>query len=788
MTDFARRHPRLIFLLPTFCLLLLSGFLFRDFVFGDRVLLYKDIGSDSCTDYFPWFVHFSDYIRSEGIPSWSFSVGMGQDIFYLAGYLLLEPVTWLRADLIAHALVYQHVAKVVVVGLLFCRFLQLRNLQLPALLLGSLLLSFSAYMCMGSCWFTIADEVLCFTALLCAAQEALKRHRWGFLPVTVALVGLLGPFYLYLGALLLSFYVPAQLFVRYGWQPRLILRLCVLLAGVAFLGVGLAATVTVPYIYTILNSPRGSGATSWMTKLGSFPVFGFESRLHYITAALRFLANDLLGTGSNYRGWANYLEAPMTYCGLLPLLLFPQTFIAASRRQRIIYVLFLIGLLLPTIFPWFRYLFWLFQGDYYRAHSLFSAFGIITLGVIAFSRYVEGRSLNLWLLAGMTILLLSILYLPLREWQSVISVPIKQRVTLFLLLYGALLVIGKLIGRQDIVGWIIVVLVAVELLDFDRVTVLNRDIVRKQELRARAGFDEDTVQAVRDVKTSENAFFRLTKPGASMLTGSLSLNDPMVLGYYGTSCYSSFNSVNYTAFLTAIGAVPPNAELNTRWAIGLLDSAIWSTFACEKYALVSDRDYYRGILKYQLMKRYGKDYLFRNELFLPLGLRFNRYMTTEDFRQLTIDEKPQALLRAVVLTEQDRATIGGLSPLAISELRQEMSTTSVSDVIAACRNAPFQLTSFHQSHIEGKVGGEQRSVLVFQTAFDLGWRAFQDGKPTQVLKVDVGLLGVVLDAGEHKVELRYRTPFLGYAIAVSLLSLSILVVCVWRWPRIQLPA
>ena len=99
MTDFARRYPRLIFLLPTFCLLLLGGLSFRDLVFGDRVLLYRDIGSDSFTDYYPWFVHFSDYIRNDGIPSWSFSVGMGQDIFYLVGYLILEPVTWLRGGL-----------------------------------------------------------------------------------------------------------------------------------------------------------------------------------------------------------------------------------------------------------------------------------------------------------------------------------------------------------------------------------------------------------------------------------------------------------------------------------------------------------------------------------------------------------------------------------------------------------------------------------------------------------------------------------------------------------------
>src|SRR5204863_5916063 len=113
--------------------------------------------------------------------------------------------------------------------------------------------------------------------------------------------------------------------------------------------------------------------------LSSSSLFGFETRLHYVTAALRPFSNDMLGTGSGFRGWQNYLEAPLTYCGLLCLLAVPQIFIRASRRHAMIFALFIVGMLLPTVFPWFRYLFWLFQGDYYRVHSLFSILGMMTL-------------------------------------------------------------------------------------------------------------------------------------------------------------------------------------------------------------------------------------------------------------------------------------------------------------------------------------------------------------------------------------------------------------------------
>ncbi len=38
------------------------------------------------------------------------------------------------------------------------------------------------------------------------------------------------------------------------------------------------------------------------------------------------------------------------------------------------------------------------------------------------------------------------------------------------------------------------------------------------------------------------------------------VNDAMVFGYYGTSSYRSFNNVNFTNFLTAVNAIPPNVS------------------------------------------------------------------------------------------------------------------------------------------------------------------------------------------------------------------------------------
>jgi uncharacterized membrane protein YfhO len=796
----ARRHPpatnvswknRLrpfLTLLPGSCLLLVGALIFWQFLFGDAVLLYKDIGSDSLNSYYPDFVHLSRYIRSQGFPSWSFYVGMGQDLAYATNYLIWQPVSWLPKELIAPALIFQHLGKILIAGLIFFRFLQLRRLHSPAPLLGALLLSFSAYMCMGSCWYPLADEVVCFAGILLGTEEAVQHGRWLILALAVVLVGMITPFHLYLCALFLLSYVPIRLFGQYGWQPRIILRTCFALAAIAALGVGLGAIVTLPYLQAVLNSPRGSGTTSAVAALSSFPLFGLESARHYITATFRPFANDMLGAGDDFHGWLNYLEAPLTYCGLLCLVIFPQVFVGAPRRRRIIYLLFLAGILIPTVFPWFRYLFWLFQGDYYRTYSLFLILGVITLSMIAFSRYIECRTLNLWVLAATTLVLVGTLYLPFDELQALVNPDLKLAATILLLLFSILLAAGQFMKRQTLAAYLILGLAAIELIRFDLITVSNRKTVTKQELKERVGYNDETVDAVRDIKASDDSFFRITKLRPSALSVFSSFNDAMVFGYYGTSSYSSFNSVNYTNFLTAVGAIPSNSETHTRWSMGLADSALLSAFACEKYVLVDDPTRFQTDLHYEPVQRYGKDFLFHNQLFLPLGLTYSHYMAEDVFLRLPGGEKQEALLRAVVLSNENEAEKQGLSQLTVSELEEDIRATPLPDVVATRRNTAFNLNSFRQTRIAGSVRLDQKGILVFQTPFDRGWRALQNGQVVPVLKVDVGLLGVGLDAGEHNVELHYRNPFLVPALGVTLASFLILAAGLWRWPRLGLPA
>jgi uncharacterized membrane protein YfhO len=758
--------------------------IFWPFLFGDAVLLYRDIGRDPLSSYYTNFVHLSNYLRTDGFPSWSFHIGMGQDLAYATGFLFWEPVTWLPARFIAQALVYQHLLKVAVAGLLFFRFLRMRGTPISAATLGSLLIAFSSYLTLGSCWYLPAEELLAFTLVLLGAETVLQRGPWVLLLLSVALAGTINPFYLYLCALFLCAYVPCRLIAQTGWQPGVIFKRSLIVGIIALLGAAFGAVITLPSLNVILNSPRGSGTTSSFAVLSSLPLFGFESASHYVSALLRPFANDLAGTGDSFRGWQNYLEAPQTYCGLVCLLLLPQAIVGGKLRPRILVLLFFLWLIIPTIFPWFRYLFWLVRGDYYRTYSLFCVLGTITVVVAVLRRYLERGPFSMWLLVVWGGILIGALFLPIDQIQTVIDPQLRIAVTIYLALDMAILVTGRLANKASLAIYCTLAVTAVELVHFDGITVSQRGFVKKTELVNGIAAKGESVRAIADLKRDDNSFFRFTRLRSGEQGAELDSNEAMLLSYYATSSYGSFNDSNYLRFLAAVGALAGNYETDIRSTVGLTGDFILSMFAAEKYALVEDPLPFQRAAQYEFMTRYGDSHLFRNAFFLPLGLTYSRYLPEGEFLRLPPDGKAQALLAVAVLDDSSLASFGNLPRTNPAELEKELAASSFPIIVGQRRATALQLTSFAQSRIEGDLRMDKDGVLVLQTPFNPGWKAFQDGQPVATGRVDAGLLGLPVKAGQHKIVLQYRNPWLWTGACLTALALVLVVAARWRWPRL----
>jgi hypothetical protein len=229
----------------------------------------------------------------------------------------------------------------------------------------------------GGCWYIFSFEVFNFSLLLLSAELLMTRQKWYFFPLPVFLIGISQPFNLYVYGLFLFFYILLRQVQMGKFEIKIICSLLIKMIGAGFLGLLLSAPFLAENINSYMTSPRVGGANSYFHALSSSPVFALNDRMQAGTNIMRLFSNNLNGNGWFFNGWRNFLEAPLYYCGLPCLLLTPQVFRSLNRKTGYFFGAFFIILILPVVFPYLRYSFWLFSGDYYRAYSFFVSFYLI---------------------------------------------------------------------------------------------------------------------------------------------------------------------------------------------------------------------------------------------------------------------------------------------------------------------------------------------------------------------------------------------------------------------------
>jgi len=84
------------------------------------------------------------------------------------------------------------------------------------------------------------------------------------------------------------------------------------------------------------------------------------------------------------------------------------------------------------------------------------------------------------------------------------------------------------------------------------------------------------------------------------------------------------------------------------------------------------------------------------------------------------------------------------------------------------RKSNFEVTSYRNGYLNGKVNAEESGILQFSTIYDKGWKVYVDGKKADTFVTNEYFLGIEIDEGEHIVELRYTTPYLITGLCISL--------------------
>jgi hypothetical protein len=748
-----------------------SLFVFRDYLLLKKAYLFKDIGSDSVNTWYPHFVHLVDYLRTEGMPAWSFNQGMGQSVFPLGAGDVFLPVFYVFGrNQAGFAMAYVEVFKIIIGGSFFFWYLRMLLLSRLACIVGGLLFAFSGYMILGGQWYHFSYDAMCCAFLLFAFEKLYQCGVWWLLPLPFALLAAYQPFYLYLYGLFILVYATIRFLETESWNLRNYTRLLMRVGTLSALGIALSGIFLFENVQALLLSPRG-GEVSYFQKLSSKPFLAFATAPEYTSMALRLFSNDLQGTGSDFKGWSNYFESPTLYCGLIALLLAPQFFVFLDRQRRKIFLLFSGVCLLALVFPYARYLFWGFTGNYYRTFSFFISLALLLFGLRGLSHVDESRSMSRPVLFATAIVLLGLL-LGASRGAAGVNQSLLIFVVSMLILY-TLIAAGLLVGQyQRFWGTAIIALVCVEVAHVSAITVNKRPVVTAAELSQRVGFNDYTVDAVRYLETQDKGFYRLNKHYSSGPAKYSSLNDAKVQRYYGSSSYDSFNQENYIQFLEGMDVVARGNEIASRWAKGL-NRPMLRILGSVKYALTKTADNNLQANGYRPMASFGDVHLYQNTYFLPLGFAYDSFVLASDFSRLNTAQKDRVILKAFVIDNSQQEHFSGLQRLQTVSLTDDYPAAEFQTDLTSRRASTLSMLEHGQNKIRGTITIDKKQLLFFSIPFDVGWSAIVDGKPARLEKVDFGMTGILLDKGKHSIELKFRPRFLTLGLIVSVAAVVV---------------
>ena len=78
--------------------------------------------------------------------------------------------------------------------------------------------------------------------------------------------------------------------------------------------------------------------------------------------------------------------------------------------------------------------------------------------------------------------------------------------------------------------------------------------------------------------------------------------------------------------------------------------------------------------------------------------------------------------------------------------------------VEALKADHLENTEFAANKISGTIDLDTSKLLCLTIPYSKGWTAYVDGKKTEILRTNPMYSGIVLDKGNHLVELKYFTP------------------------------
>lgn len=735
------------------------------FLFGSKVLLFTDVGIDTYYAYYPFYYLLAEYVSALHIPAWSFQLGMGTSVLTLY-HFLYDPFAWIHyalgVDRLARSLAWVYVLKLLCCAWFTYLYARYLHLHPHVRVLAALLYAFNGFLMVWGQHYFFASWIVFLPLLLFAVERYFREGRWlllsllsGWMMISITIF--------YQVVIFCFFYVLMRYFwARYVLRTPIPARRMAGLVWFVMLGMGVAAVAWLPNYYLLSSNPRlsASPVSKFQELVGS--LFEIFHQSYYISLASRVFSSNLQGVGEFYTGFFNYYESLQLYGGLLSLLVLPQAFVVLPRNGRWLLALGLALGLAAIVFPTFGAFMNGLQYPAFRWGYGLILFLVLLAAVTLHAMATQRRVHVPLLLASLGVLSTALVAL---WWAGTMPFSGYVRVLVLLAVHAALVVWWVRAKPRSWPFALLLLSVCLELVTEHRPSFNRRDVLAKSfEQRGAPYHFDGAFEAMHGLRAADPSFFRVDRS-----YGNIGFNGAAVQGYRGTDSYNSLNTPAYVALAKTfkLGQPPTTIFWNSVQHPYLAD------IAGVKYHLAKGAN--AGLPGADLRGRYDDVAVYERLGALPFGFVYDAYVSADLLRQLSLPEQERVMLHAAVVEGNARTD---LAPLVA------MPAPQADDAARQARRAQVvRWQSLGDERMSGQITLARGGLLFLSIPFDPGWSATVDGQVVPLQRVNIGFSGLQLPAGAHQIVLAYRPPYLMAGLVVSLLSLGVLGLLVWRGAR-----
>ena len=795
------RRTRILLVLS---LLAACMIVFRDYLFGDELLVFNDIGSDTYQLYTMHFASIINHLREGSLSFWDFTNGVGMNQFNLnlfdpSEIMVFVMGYFLGPGRVLFYLVLTQIVKIVAAGLVFYHYLSCFSFSRQAKFAAAFAYGLNGYLLVWGQHYQFGMVTVYFPLMLLFMEKYLQGKKSGrFLPVVVFLSGICSVYFSFMSLLGLGIYLIIRLCmmekISFVQKAKRFFGGCLLI----LLGLGMSMVIFLPMASCILqvsgrlsSDETTQGVFYWLAR----PFSKFEDR-YYQSILLRLFSSAFQTTGEladdSFEFWLNYYEDPVLFCSILTIVADAQLLLLYFRqkvsiRKKIFVYLTALLIIFSITFPLVGSM---FNGlSIYSARFTFVLIPFLLLGMAWTWDYLrKGRRVSIILLVAFSALLVFVCKTGFdqsvfREYQTNAVITAVAGIGMAAAMAAASLVKKEAVRKASM--WVLLMFLALNVVsegwanyedrssirrsdtpidDYDAAVKLSQEELSSDDpvriAYAKISYPQEyfydlynpnILRAISDAKRDDPEFYRMEKDFVPMR--STTAMDGLAQGYYGLTSYNSVQNAYVIDFVDTYCPEIHYPDRNHFIYAGIMRDTEFDAAMGVRY-LISE-----GILSeadgFRTLGVYGDFYLYENLLGGSVGRFFTHTISEDSLRTLCSRETRNLLLTNVVaLPDGDKIASIGEIPL-----RSEAEKASVVKLSAPARD----------DRIEGTAHLEEDGYLLFTIPWGEGWSVKIDGKEAELLRGDLGFIACKAAKGDHSLLLSFKAPglFLGALITVD---------------------